>query len=102
MKHTTTTEQNLAHIDRLRTHGAKVRINGELKEINSFFWDGAVSECITKGYNAIAYELVIPETDEMLLLFIYSLPITTVTRLSSLLPKGCMVSPFASVVMRLA
>ena len=33
MKHTTTAEQNLAHIDRLRTHGAKVRINGELKEI---------------------------------------------------------------------
>ena len=49
MKHTTTAEQNLAHIDRLRTHGAKVRINGELKEINSFFWDDAVSECFTKG-----------------------------------------------------
>ena len=72
MKHTTTTEQNLAHIERLRTHGAKVRIKGELKEINSFFWDSAVSECLTKGYNAIAYELVIPETDEPLLLCIWA------------------------------
>ena len=40
--------------------------------INSFFWDGAVSECLTKGYNAIAYELVIPETDEPLLLCIWA------------------------------
>ena len=64
MKHTTTTEQNLAHIEKLRTHGAKVRINGELKEINSFFWDGAVSECFAKGYNAVMYEMVIPETHE--------------------------------------
>ena len=37
MKHTTTTETNLAHIERLRVHGAKIRVNGELKEINSFF-----------------------------------------------------------------
>ena len=44
MKHTTTAEQNLRHIDRLRTHGAKVRINGELKEISASFWEQAVSE----------------------------------------------------------
>ena len=72
MKHTTTTEQNLAHIEKLRTHGAKVRVNGELKEINSLFCDGAVSECFTKGYNAIAFELVIPETDEPMLLAIWA------------------------------
>ena len=64
MKHTTTTETNLTHIERLRVHGAKICVNGELKEINSFLWDNAVSECITKGYNAIVYEMVIPETDE--------------------------------------
>lgn len=64
MKHTTTTETSLAHIERLRVHGAKIRVNGELKEINSFFWDSAVSECITRGYNAVVYEMVIPETDE--------------------------------------
>ena len=72
MKHTTTAEQILRHIDRLRTHGAKVRINGELKEINSFFWDCTVSECLIKGYNAIAYEMVIPETDEPMLLAIWA------------------------------
>ena len=72
MKHTTTTEQNLAHIDRLRTHGAKVRINGELKEINFLLWESAFSECNDKGFNAIAYELVIPETDESLLLCIWA------------------------------
>ena len=71
MKHTTTTEQNLLHIDRLRTHGAKVRANGELKEIDAAFWEKAVSECVVKGYNAIAYELVIPETDEPLLLCVW-------------------------------
>ena len=49
-----------------------IRVNGELKEINSFFWDGAVSECFTKGYNAIAYELVIPEREEPLLLCIWA------------------------------
>ena len=71
MKHTTTIETNLAHIERLRTHGAKVRVYGELQEINSFFWDGAVSECNAKGYNAIAFEMVIPETDEPMLLCIW-------------------------------
>ena len=71
MKHTTTTETNLAHIERLRVHGAKIRVNGELKEINSFFWDGAVSECITKDYNAIVYEMAIPETDEPMVICIW-------------------------------
>ena len=71
MKHTTTTETNLAHIERLRVHGAKIRVYGELKEINSFFWDNAVSECITKGYNAIVYEMVIPETDEPMAICIW-------------------------------
>ena len=71
MKHSTTTEQNLLHIDRLRTHGAKVRINGELKEINSFFWDSAVSECIAQGYNAVMYEMVIPETDDPMAICIW-------------------------------
>ena len=71
MKHTTTTEQNLLHINRLRTHGAKVRINGELKEISASFWEQAVCECKAKGFNAIAYELVIPETDEPLLLCVW-------------------------------
>ena len=71
MKHTTTAEQNLAYIDLLRTHGAKVRINGELKEINSFFWDGAVSECFNKGYNAVMYEMVISETDEPMAICIW-------------------------------
>ena len=59
MEHTTTTEMNLAHIERLRIHGAKIRVNGELQEINSFFWDSAVGECLTKGYNAIAFEMTI-------------------------------------------
>ncbi len=71
MNHTTATETNLVHIERLRTHGAKIRVNGELQEINSFFWDGAVSECNAKGYNAIAFEMVIPETDEPMLLCIW-------------------------------
>ena len=71
MKHTTTAEHSLKHIDRLRTHGAKVRINGELKEINFLLWESAVSECNDKGFNAIAYELVLPETDEPMLLAIW-------------------------------
>ena len=72
MKHITTTEQNLAHIERLRIHGAKVRINGDLTEIHSCCWDCTVSECLIKGYNAIAYEMVIPETDEPMLLAIWA------------------------------
>lgn len=71
MEHTTTTETNLAHIEKLRTHGARVRVNGELQEINSFLWDNAVGECLTKGYNAVAFEMVIPETDEPMLLCVW-------------------------------
>lgn len=71
MKHTTTTETNLAHIEKLRRHGAKVRVNGTLLEINAFLWDGAVSECLTKGYNAVMYEMTIPETDEPMAICIW-------------------------------
>ena len=47
----------LAHIDKLRRHGAKVVINGELVEVNSYLWDKAMGECLTKGFKAVAYEL---------------------------------------------
>lgn len=62
----------LAHIDKLRRHGAKVVINGELVEVNSYLWDNAMSECLIKGYKAVAYELRIPETEDKLLLAIYA------------------------------
>jgi len=62
----------LAHIDKLRRHGAKVVINGELVEVNSYLWDNAISECLTKGFKAVAYELRIPETEDRLLLAIYA------------------------------
>lgn len=61
----------LAHLDRLRRHGAKVVINGVLVEVNSYLWDKAMSACLTQGFQAVAYELRIPETKEKLLLAIY-------------------------------
>lgn len=65
-------EHELRHIERLRTHGAKVIINGQPTEVNSYLWDTAQSECIRNGYQAVAYELRIPETEEKLLLAIYA------------------------------
>ena len=62
----------LAHIDKLRRHGAKVVINGELVEVNSYLWDKAMGECLTKGFKAVAYELRIPETEDRLLLAVYA------------------------------
>ena len=62
----------LAHIDKLRRHGAKVVINGEMAEVNSYLWDKAMGECLTKGFKAVAYELRIPETEDRLLLAIYA------------------------------
>ena len=61
----------LAHIDKLRRHGAKVVINGEMAEVNSYLWDKAMGECLTKGFRAVAYELRIPETEDKLLLAIF-------------------------------
>ena len=62
----------LAHIDKLRRHGAKVVIKGEMAEVNSYLWDKAMGECLTKGFKAVAYELRIPETEDRLLLAIYA------------------------------
>ena len=61
----------LAHIEKLRVHGAKVIIDGKASEVNSYLWDTLKDECWLKGYEAIACELVIPETDEPLLLAIH-------------------------------
>lgn len=62
----------LAHIDKLRRHGAKVVINGEMIEVNSYLWDRAMAECHREGFQAVAYELRIPETEEKLLLAIHA------------------------------
>ena len=62
----------LAHIDKLRRHGAKIIVNGEPTEIESNLWDKAMGECLTKGFKAVAYELRIPETEAKLLLAIYA------------------------------
>ena len=60
------------HIDRLRRHGAKVILDGIPTEINSYFYDRAVSECWLKDYLGIMFKMTIPETDEILALAIYA------------------------------
>ena len=60
------------HIDRLRRHGAKVILDGIPTEINSYFYDRAVSECWFKDYLGIMFKMTIPETDEILALAIYA------------------------------
>ena len=47
-------------------------INGEMAEVNSYLWDKAMGECLTKGFKAVAYELRIPETEDKLLLAVYA------------------------------
>ena len=72
----TITEMNIAcalnHIETLRRHGAQVLgPDGQRTELNSCFYDSAKDECWLKNYNAICYDLFLPEIEEALMIAIH-------------------------------
>ncbi len=57
------------HLEQLRQHGAEViGPDGNRTELNSFFADNAVSECIRLGCTAITYDLFLPGIEEPLMI----------------------------------
>jgi len=69
-------EMNIAcalnHIETLRKHGAQVLgPDGQRMELNSFFYDKAKDECWLNIYEAICYELFLPDIEDRLLIAIH-------------------------------
>ena len=58
---------NLDHITSLAKHGACIKAGTERIPLTEEFYSKAVEQCGTGGYNAITYELLLPdcEDDEM-------------------------------------
>lgn len=72
MKHDSSKGSNLEHLIRLRRHSAKLKVNGDLIDIPEDIWEKSMSECAEKGYNAVMYEMTIPETDDPMALCIWA------------------------------
>ena len=53
-------------IGKYRSHGWKLFVDGECRDIDSNLWEKAVAECHRNGYRAIMYEVISPETGEVL------------------------------------
>ena len=66
---TLTPEQR--HIETLRRHGARIRTPEGSVELNSFFYYNAIERCLQDGLNVIAYDLILPDIDEPMMLCVW-------------------------------
>ena len=60
------------HIEKLGRHGACIRVDQEMIPLTVDFCDRALDSCKENGFNAVTYDLKIPEADEMLMLAIWA------------------------------
>ena len=65
-------KSEIAHIDKLRRHDVKLWVDGQTVDIPENLWRRAVAECLRNGYRAIMYEILLPETGEVLALAIHA------------------------------
>ena len=59
------------HIETLRRNGARIRTPDGSVELNSFFYYNAIDRCQMDGLNAIAYDLILPDVAEPMMLCIW-------------------------------
>ena len=62
----------LDHINSLASHGACIKADDQRIPLTEAFYRKAVEECKSGGYNAITYDLVLPEVEEDLAICIWS------------------------------
>ena len=59
------------HIETLRQHGARIKTPDGSVELNSYFYYNAIDRCIADGLNAIAYDMILPDIDEPMMIAIW-------------------------------
>lgn len=61
------------HIHTLAAHGAQLRNSddGSLIPLTEDFYEKAVADCNTGGYNAVCFDLVLPGIDEAMMLAVH-------------------------------
>lgn len=59
------------HIETLRKHGAVIKAGDETITLTVEFYRSAVESCEKGGFNAVTYDLILPEIDEPLMLAVW-------------------------------
>ena len=67
----TNTACSLRHIGVLATHGAEVQGPNGRQKLGADFFLYVMNECREKGFNAVCYELFLPEISDALLISIH-------------------------------
>ena len=59
---------SIEHIESLKNHGACIKAGSDRISLTADFYRKAVKQCEEGGYNAVTYDLILPDIDEPLMI----------------------------------